>query len=465
MPAKTFGSFDKFDRRPFADRLTKIVTRFYPLSEGAFVLSLNASFGAGKTTFLEMWKASLIEQGYNVVSINAWETDFDEDPVIPIISALLDATKQGEGAKRAANALKGVLGAGALVANNLLEKATGINIETTVNRVESEAKQSDLRAVGNEVYKAFQFKMRAYAELKEQLTAYIEIMEKPPLIVFVDELDRARPDYSVKFLEAIKHIFSVKGICFVLAVDREQLEISVRQLYGNVDFNNYYLRFITREANLPPINGINLLPFISQLSEVFFKQESAGGLYFPLSESQKAGFLSRVESVCKTFELRPRRIEYYFRVLSHFMAVAEHKSTYKDSWVTSAAILVGFMVYNEPLYHRIGQNKISVSELKQVIDNLRFEGEEGRNSKRSFSWDVYIGFIHQSHEGVIENEIADILMKFDERDINAGEFQDMRRKYLGYITQTYGAYSIPSKSIFKLLYDELESWGSFVKGE
>ena len=57
----SFSSFDKdkFQRKPFADRLTKAITCFSPLVEGTYVLSLNACFGSGKTTFLKMWQHKL----------------------------------------------------------------------------------------------------------------------------------------------------------------------------------------------------------------------------------------------------------------------------------------------------------------------------------------------------------------------------------------------------------------------
>ena len=111
------------------------------------------------------------------------------------------------------------------------------------------------------LYKSYGFKKAAYDALKTALASYVKTLDKKPFIILVDELDRVRPSYSVKFLEAIKHIFAVQGICFVLAVDKEQLKKSVKQLYGDIDFENYYMRFITREATLPSSGEINVKPF------------------------------------------------------------------------------------------------------------------------------------------------------------------------------------------------------------
>jgi len=254
----TFQDFDKFGRKQFADRLTTVISKFYPFYDEAFVLGLNAKFGAGKTTFLKMWQNQLKAAGFTVIFINAWETDFDDEPLIPIIGALLDGITTGKGLKKLKTVLQGTLGAVALTSNNFLGHVSGINVNEILKEVEADRKQEDIQAIGDELYKEFSFKKKAYNTLKSELSVYVENIQKKPLVVFVDELDRVRPDYSVKFLEAIKHIFSVQGLCFVLAADRHQLEASVRQLYGDIDFENYYRRFITREAQLPEVSNGHL---------------------------------------------------------------------------------------------------------------------------------------------------------------------------------------------------------------
>ncbi len=56
-------------------------------------------------------------------------------------------------------------------------------------------------------------------------------------------------------MEKIKHLFSVDGLIFVLAVDRQQLGESVRCLYGQgLDADNYLRRFIDLEYRLPSPN-------------------------------------------------------------------------------------------------------------------------------------------------------------------------------------------------------------------
>lgn len=72
------------------------------------------------------------------------------------------------------------------------------------------------------------------------------------LIVFVDELDRCKPDYAVKFLERIKHYFLNDKITFVFSINTQELQHTIKCHYGN-DFDacRYLDRFFDLRITLP----------------------------------------------------------------------------------------------------------------------------------------------------------------------------------------------------------------------
>jgi hypothetical protein len=73
------------------------------------------------------------------------------------------------------------------------------------------------------------------------------------LIVFVDELDRRRPDYAVHVLECIKHFFAVDNVIFVIAIDRGALTESICSVYGTgIDADGYLRKFFDYHVGLPP---------------------------------------------------------------------------------------------------------------------------------------------------------------------------------------------------------------------
>lgn len=57
----------------------------------------------------------------------------------------------------------------------------------------------------------------------------------------------------MEVLERIKHFFSIKGIVFVLSIDKEQLCNSIRGHYGSdrINAEEYLRRFIDVEYKLP----------------------------------------------------------------------------------------------------------------------------------------------------------------------------------------------------------------------
>ena len=85
--------YDLLDRREPAEVLTRLVVN---LDEGPCVLAVDAAWGAGKTTFLRMWTQHLRNKEFPVVEVNAWETDFSEEPFVTLSTELIDGIKSGE---------------------------------------------------------------------------------------------------------------------------------------------------------------------------------------------------------------------------------------------------------------------------------------------------------------------------------------------------------------------------------
>ncbi len=460
----TFEEFDKLGRKEFADRLTAVITKFYPFHDEAFVLSLNAKFGAGKTTFLEMWKNQLMKADFTVISINAWETDFDEEPLIPIISALLGGMDLDAEDKNLETAFMGALATFAIVGNSILANRTGINIYEIKKDVEGLLKDESIKSAGDELYKEYSFKKRAYENLKSEISAYIKAMPndtdepKKPLIIFVDELDRVRPDYSVKFLEAIKHIFSLQGVCFVLAVDRAQMEASVRQLYGDIDFENYYRRFITREAYLAEVKDLDLTLFIKSQADRFFDKAREVDVNFAIKQEDQDEFLRFVSGVCKAFNFAPRQIETLFRVFSQFMAVEEIDKMAKNSWVNASILLTAIFIESPSRYKGVGEGNLSVIELYDYIKGLNFNNTETDNYEKPIIGTLLSSSMTEDNA----DQVADIYIRHDDPDITPENLMAKKPNIINLLTKHVYDWGDASKTtVFQEIYKKMEKWDPF----
>ena len=81
---------DCLDRRELEPPLTQFVTQ----AVGPFVLAVDGSWGSGKTTFLKMWQVKLDDAGHFCLYLNAWKTDFVQDPLVAVVGELSIAIKK-----------------------------------------------------------------------------------------------------------------------------------------------------------------------------------------------------------------------------------------------------------------------------------------------------------------------------------------------------------------------------------
>ncbi len=444
MGKLTFEEFDKFGRKPFAKRLTTVITKFSQFHDEAYVLSLNAKYGAGKTTFLKMWQSYLEEKDYKVIYINAWETDFDDEPLIPIISTLLDAIDEGYYSENIKTALQKTLGAAIFAANNFINHHTGLDIKNALK----EGKDKYTQEIGEDLYKEYSYKKLAYETLHKELKNYLGEI-KQPLIIFVDELDRVRPDYSVRFLEAIKHIFSLQGICFVLAVNREQLKASVKQLYGDIDFENYYLRFVTRETDLPEITKIELDPFIDlQLS----KLDDEKGKYEIAQSNNLEELKDFIKTISRAFSLTPRQIETLCRTFAQVTSVPNQEKTAAQVPLQATIILCALLIADRETYKKIGEGTMPVDELHEYFKSLDYSHPPYNENERYVILTVLACYMRNDKD--LLNNIGNIGKQYLPGERNAKEFV----QYLASINEFIHT---PDQSRFQSLYSKIEEWKEF----
>ena len=68
----------KLDRQQYADILTKVVSQNH-----GCVFAIDGKWGSGKTTFVKMWKQSLVNQHFHVISIPLKSGQININQTIP----------------------------------------------------------------------------------------------------------------------------------------------------------------------------------------------------------------------------------------------------------------------------------------------------------------------------------------------------------------------------------------------
>ena len=246
---------DKLNRETIADNLEKIINN---TSNRSLVLTIDAAWGNGKTTFIKMWSKKLANSGnYKVLYFNAWENDDQDDPLLALLGEWrenLSLGKQNSTIEKVVNLGKPLLKRSLPMA---LKLATGGLLDLSDWKL-SDKNEGCLLELAS---KLGEMDLSEYArekkirdEFRQSLSEFQKDEEKK-VIIFIDELDRCRPNFAVETLERIKHLFNIDGYIFVLALDKKQLSYSIQTLYGqNIDAVGYLRRFIDLEFILPEPN-------------------------------------------------------------------------------------------------------------------------------------------------------------------------------------------------------------------
>lgn len=252
---------DGLNRKDTATTLTSLLES---VEHQPLVLAVNAPWGFGKTTFIRMWVAALRGDGWGIVEFNAWENDFSENAFASIVAELEDGLKEAVGDSKIEKALDRVKDAGTRLAKRLIPYAAKL---ATYGLVDGDRIQELVASIAedaaSDVVKYYIETKASIVEFKSKLSDLASQTREntgKPLVVFIDELDRCRPTYAIEMLEAVKHLFDVSNIAFVIAIDRSQLCNSLRAVYGaDLNANEYLRRFIDLEFSLPNPSDLSYL--------------------------------------------------------------------------------------------------------------------------------------------------------------------------------------------------------------
>lgn len=220
--------------------LKKIEDDEYP-----YVLSVEASYGMGKTYFFSRFCEHAKKNGYHCIYISAWENDYQPSPFCFIAKEILNyfTMHLRSSVNSSITTLKEKV---TNVAKKILLSSSiqvGVNLKFFSIGIENNLEK---------LCKSFLETKDEVKEFKKELAKILVNNRIKPLIIIIDELDRCRPDYALKTLEIIKHFFDLDNLYVILPVNNEALVQAVQSTYGDIKNSEYYMRkFITENYLFP----------------------------------------------------------------------------------------------------------------------------------------------------------------------------------------------------------------------
>lgn len=250
------------------DEYGKYLSSYLRSQSKPLVLNLNGAWGTGKTVFLKQMYSDLrFTHEYPVIYIDAWRSDFSNDPLLVLISEFIEQFKNLSNQINVSFQEKQMLKVAAKFSKKLWNMSaigvgTYLSGKTDNSAMVEAAKtltfsDADAIQIGRNLADNYKAQLSSIEDTKKALSEYLGCFnrDKQKVFVLVDELDRCRPTYAIEMLETIKHFFSLDNYIFVVATDTDQLSHSINAVYGsNFDGTEYLSRFFNRSAALPNPN-------------------------------------------------------------------------------------------------------------------------------------------------------------------------------------------------------------------
>lgn len=243
----TFDARDEFNRRPFAERLIDLLKN----ENSLFPMSINGAWGTGKTEFCKK-TVHLINQEHNDLFVaeyfDAFFEDRYNDPLTSILSKLYLIFGSEEEKKRTIGAILRVV---ATTAGQKLIEYWCPQVGKITEEVQSAIKQIKEQTV-KEAFEARANLEKDLNELRDQIN---EVAGDKTFVLFIDELDRCRPDYALHLLEVVKHVFNMPKLKIVFVINSEQLVEIIKHSYGNNEqvAKRYLDKFFQLQIKLPNV--------------------------------------------------------------------------------------------------------------------------------------------------------------------------------------------------------------------
>jgi len=250
---------DILDRQGFVNKIKMIVETLSKERKNC-TFAINGEWGCGKSYVLNRFKEEIEDiqseetasDKYLVFYYDCWKYDYYEEPAVAIIAAMLEMAEEK---------LK--------IINTLTDKAMEATWNVVIKRLETIVGEYCKNKVGVDLYKFIGDirngiieesnsrnifdNMFAFKSTFETIKKYIqEFSSNHTVIIIVDEIDRCLPQYAIKILERLHHIFfDISNVIVIIAVDGNQLDNTIKQIYGQkTNAEKYLKKFIDFQLNL-----------------------------------------------------------------------------------------------------------------------------------------------------------------------------------------------------------------------
>lgn len=253
---------DILNREEFVEKLFNLTQQLSFTKKNA-TFAIDGSWGVGKSFVLDMYEEKLSQEQseetnkdrYFVIRYNCWKYDYYEEPLIAIVSAMIETIEQktklfsdNEKKSKILGGLKAVGLSLLSMANSAIREKTRIDLKKAYNVVKDGVDEGAKEYEEKHDYDVYFGFNKAMNALQQSLS---KLSNDYTVIFMVDELDRCLPEYAIKVLERLHHLTEeAQNTITVVAIDKTQLVQSIKNTFGFDECDKYLKKFIEFEIKL-----------------------------------------------------------------------------------------------------------------------------------------------------------------------------------------------------------------------
>ena len=243
---------DFLSRQTYIDLLKSIIANQSNNPLG-YSFAIDGEWGCGKTWILTELECQLAENSdirYLIFHYNAWENDFYDEPLVAILSVMIEKLNQVISQKSLYEA----------AIDELLRQASA-DLLTLVSGIVKEVTKIDAEKIirrKNGFFHRIKEHTKLTAKdintlvplqhtLQEVRNNLKNLSEKFHIILIVDELDRCLPEYAIKVLERLHHVCNEMPVIQILAINKKNLADSISSVFGKNFYNSQYSVELTNQ--------------------------------------------------------------------------------------------------------------------------------------------------------------------------------------------------------------------------
>jgi len=242
---------DEFRRTHVAEKVIRLLTASIDVSP----MVIDGDWGTGKTEFCHKLinKFRNEHENYRLLYVDAFQADHADNPLLTVLSGVIGLLPEGSDKSALRNkAMPVVRFAAAAVGKAVVSHVLRQNADDLVDGLEESLQDAADQAIDASVKALLKDHEEAQKNIQALQTSLANIAKDAPIVIFIDELDRCRPDFAVQMLEVIKHTFNVEGLQFVLVTNTRQLKAAINHRYGHqVDAQRYLDKFLKFSFRIP----------------------------------------------------------------------------------------------------------------------------------------------------------------------------------------------------------------------